>query len=171
MFKKIKKEFYLNFGNNIITTEEQYDNIIIPKRSTIDSAGYDFFSPIEITVDPGEIIKFPTGIKWNGYKEQKNLNYTTPWIKYNVALFLYPRSSLGFKYGFDFLNTVPIIDLDYYNNPNNDGHIILGFTVKKKFHINIGDKICQGIITPTIIHTNEITPKEIRHGGIGSTGN
>ena len=169
MFEKIKKEVYLNFGNDIITTEEQYDNILIPRCSTFDSAGYDFFSPIEIVVEPGKKIIFPTGIKWNGYEDKKKLCYSG-WIKYNLALFLYPRSSLGFKYGFNFLNTVPVIDLDYYNNPNNDGHIILGFTVKKELHINIGDKICQGIITPVIRHSDEIEPEKSRVGGIGSTG-
>ena len=88
----------------------------------------------------------------------------------NIVLELYPRSSLGFKYGFILLNTVGIIDADYYNNAQNEGHIILGFKIMKPMEIKRGDKICQGIIKPYLIMEDEEFPTGIRSGGTGSTG-
>ena len=32
-----------------------YDDVILPKRDTISSAGYDFYSVISVTLKPGEI--------------------------------------------------------------------------------------------------------------------
>jgi len=168
---------------------ENYDSIILPARGTIKSAGYDFISPFEIIVKPGSIYIMPTGIKWNPEqssllaktityeREEKeclcrrnDINYevTQDIHILNCVLQLYPRSSLGMKYGFSFLNTTPIIDADYYNNPNNEGHILIGFSCNKEFTIHKGDKICQGIIVPYLTYGEEIS--NTRTGGIGSTG-
>ena len=35
----------------------------MPKRATKGSAGYDFFAPFDIVLNPGETIKVPTGIR------------------------------------------------------------------------------------------------------------
>ena len=43
--------------------EEAYDNIIIPKRKTKYSAGYDLRTPIDIVIPPGQARTIPTGIK------------------------------------------------------------------------------------------------------------
>ena len=40
-----------------------YDNIRLPERKTKFSAGYDFISPISYTIEPGDYIKIPTGIR------------------------------------------------------------------------------------------------------------
>ena len=40
-----------------------YEGILIPRRATAGSAGYDFFSPVPVTLKPGETIKLPTGIR------------------------------------------------------------------------------------------------------------
>lgn len=170
MFEFVSKETWLKFnaeasdvkletskgiypGNAIIRNE------FTPTRSTSGSAGYDIRSPFSFTVSPGERVILPTGLKWNPK------TYDNP----NCVLQLYPRSSLGFKYGFTLLNTVGIIDADYYNNPDNEGHIMIGFTVRKEINIELGDKICQGIILPFMVSELAI-PNKDRNGGIGSTG-
>ena len=40
-----------------------YEDIVLPTRSTKHSAGYDFKSPISFILNPGESKKVPTGIK------------------------------------------------------------------------------------------------------------
>ena len=67
---KFEKVSYDNFLSslksdfpNIKDPQSVYDNIILPKRATVGSAGYDFFTPFEITLAPGETIKIPTGIR------------------------------------------------------------------------------------------------------------
>lgn len=41
------------------------------------------------------------------------------------VLFLIVRSSMGFKYNVRLCNQVGIIDKDYYNNIDNEGHIFI----------------------------------------------
>ena len=46
-----------------------YENIRLPKRATAGSAGYDFFSPLDFELKPGETIKIPTwNPGWNGVR-------------------------------------------------------------------------------------------------------
>ena len=40
-----------------------YDDVVLPKRGTISSAGYDFYSVISVTLKPGERKVIPTGIR------------------------------------------------------------------------------------------------------------
>ena len=84
--------------------ETTYKDLILPKRATIGSAGYDFKSPVDFTLKPKETIKMPTGIRCK--------------MDEDVVLMIYPRSSLGFKYRLILDNTVGIIDSDYYNSDN-----------------------------------------------------
>lgn len=64
--------------------KEFYHKIMLPKRATKGSAGYDFFAPFTIDLCPGETIKIPTGIC---------VKMEDGWV-----LKCYPRSGLGFKY-------------------------------------------------------------------------
>ena len=80
--------------------EEIYESIQLPRRATRGSAGYDFFSPVEFSLKPGETIKIPTGIR---------VEMEEDWV-----LQCYPRSGLGFKYRLQLNNTVGIIDSDYF---------------------------------------------------------
>lgn len=41
----------------------RHKNIGLPKRATTGSAGYDFYSPCDIKLKPGESITIPTGIR------------------------------------------------------------------------------------------------------------
>ena len=156
-----------------------------PQRSTKYSAGYDFKMPFGITCQPGKKYKIPTGFKWCPYdvtidirRRVKNYDsgyYTNQCYTFdsndgNCFLALYPRSSLGIKKGFRLLNTTGVIDYDYYNNPQNEGIIIVAFEVDTPVTLYPGDKFCQGVIHFCAINGGEIEPGATRQGGIGSTG-
>ena len=40
-----------------------YQDIRLPQRATSGSAGYDFYAPVEIALQPGESIWIPTGVR------------------------------------------------------------------------------------------------------------
>lgn len=132
-----------------------YENIILPQRATKYSAGYDFFLPMDIYIEPAQSVKIPTAIK---------VKIEAGWF-----LALYPRSSLGFKYRLQFDNTVGIIDGDYYYS-DNDGHILVKLTNcgNNKVFIKKRSKFIQGIFCEYGI-TYDDDVKQLRNGGIGST--
>ncbi len=136
---------------------EVYEGIRLPRRATSGSAGYDFLSPLDFTLAPGEEILIPTGIR----------------VKMNESyvLMLFPRSSLGFKYRLQLNNTAGIIDSDYYHALN-EGHIFAKMTNDshegKTVTVTAGMGMLQGIFLPFGITEDDETDTE-RTGGIGST--
>lgn len=139
------------------TRREEYDNIKLPRRATMKSAGYDFFSPIIFSLRPGETIKFPSGIR--------------VLLDDDKVLMCYPRSGLGFKYRLQLDNTTGVIDADY-SDSDNEGHIFFKITNDSKddkiVHINPGEAFAQGIIMQYFT-TEDDNVTEVRNGGMGST--
>lgn len=137
--------------------KEIYESILLPKRATAGSAGYDFFAPVEFVVHPGETIKIPTGIRVEMAQE---------WV-----LKCYPRSGLGFKYRLQLNNTVGIIDSDYYNS-DNEGHIFAKLTndsnEDKTVTVHAGEGFMQGIFVQYGITVDD-EASAVRNGGFGST--
>lgn len=136
---------------------EIYESIRMPRRATTGSAGYDFFTPVDVTLQPGETIKIPTGIRAEMQED---------WV-----LKLYPRSGLGFKYRLQLNNTVGIIDSDYFYS-DNEGHIFAKITNDSKegktVVLKAGEGFMQGIFLEYgITVDDEATEK--RNGGLGST--
>ena len=136
--------------------EEIYEMIKLPKRSTSGSAGYDFFAPVEITLEPEEYITIPTGIKCQ--------------IEDQWFLSLFPRSGLGFKYNMTLFNTCGIVDADYFNNKDNEGHIMIKIRNGniKPLKIEQGSAFAQGIFLPYGLTVDDAADGE-RTGGFGST--
>lgn len=134
-----------------------YDNIKLPRRATKGSAGYDFYTPINITLRPNETIKIPTGIRC--------------FIDEDWVLKLYPRSGLGFKCRLQLNNTVGIIDSDYFYS-DNEGHIMAKITndtnEDKNVIVEVGNGFMQGIFVQYGI-TFDDEADGIRNGGFGST--
>ena len=133
------------------------ENKKLPERSTAKSAGYDFFLPEALELNPGETIKIATGIRVTMQDE---------WV-----LKLYPRSGLGFKYRLQLNNTVGIIDADYFYS-DNEGHIHAKITndsnENKKLSLSAGEGFMQGIFVEYgITVDDEVTT--VRNGGFGST--
>lgn len=135
--------------------ESIYEVINLPARATKFSAGYDFVSPLTFTLNPGETIKIPTGIR---------CGMNTDWV-----LMIYPRSGLGFKYQICLANTIGVVDADYYFS-NNEGHIFVKLVNRgdKSVHINLGDAFAQGIFMEYGI-TEDDRVETFRNGGFGST--
>ena len=151
-FEKISKDNFLNSVPN-----GNYEDIILPKRSTKNSAGYDFYSLYDITIKPNERVVIPTGIKVC-MNEQEFLG-------------IYIRSSLGFKYNLRMCNQVGIIDSDYYDNIDNEGHIFVKLKNEGDSDIVLkkNDRFVQGIIQKFYVVDNEDDLMNTRVGGIGST--
>lgn len=158
MEKNIGFEFVT--ANEVLKVLEEFGEepiLKLPKRSTAKSAGYDCFSPISFSLKSGESIKLPTLIK--------------AYMPANCVLEVYPRSGLGFKHFLRLANTVGIIDADYYNNPDNEGHIFVKLRNEgdKELHVKKGDAICQFIFKEyLLIDGDDFTGNE-RVGGMGST--
>ena len=155
-FEQFKKDYFDTF-NTIENIEEIYNDIKLPRRATKGSAGYDYFAPFDIKLNPGETIKIPTGIR--AYMEEG-------WVLKN-----YPRSGLGFKFRLQLNNTVGIIDSDYYYS-SNEGHIMCKITndtnENKVISVKKGDGFIQGIFIEYGV-TFDDNVSEIRDGGFGST--
>ena len=137
-----------------------YDNIQLPKRATKYSAGYDFYVSGDVIIPMEESGIIPTGIRWVCDKEEDK----------NKVLQLYPRSGIGFKTGVRLMNTVGIIDADYWEG-NNEGHIMLKLynPMNAYMHIKDGEAIVQGVITEYHTCDDEEEIVEKRTGGMGST--
>ena len=149
-FYKVSLTEFLKSG-----TEEEYENVLLPKRATTGSAGYDFFAPKEYKVAAGETIKVATGVR---------VKIENGWV-----LQIFPRSSLGFKYRLTLDNTVGIIDSDYFN-ADNEGHIFIKMTNcgKEDLVIEKGKAFAQGVFVPFGITVDDDC-NTARTGGIGST--
>ncbi len=158
-FEKVSFEQFKSGFDNLDEgkIKELYDSLVLPKRATKGSAGYDFYAPFDITLEPGKTIKIPTGIR--------------VYIDENYVLKLYPRSGLGFKYRLQLNNTVGIIDSDYYYS-DNEGHIFAKITNDsnegKTVEIKKGTGFMQGIFVEYAI-TFDDDCQSIRNGGFGST--
>lgn len=88
----------------------------------------------------------------------------------NIVLELHPRSSIGSNCLLQLANQTGIIDSDYYNNEDNEGHIFVPLINLSPVDIKIkkGDKIAQGIFVNYLITDDDYTSNE-RTGGFGST--
>ena len=152
-FFKVSENIFLKADN---TTKEMYEKLMLPKRATKYSAGYDFFLPFDLELLPQESIKIPTGIRCK--------------MDPSYVLLLFPRSSLGFKYRLQLDNTVGIIDADYFDS-SNEGHIFIKLTNDSKdkvLRLKAGDAFSQGIFISYGLTIDDDTT-DIRDGGFGST--
>lgn len=130
---------------------------IYPKRATKDSAGYDIFCPVTITLKPGQEAKIPTFIKIV--------------LNHGEFLAIFPRSGLGFRHYCRLANSVGVVDSDYANS-DNDGHIWVKIRNEgnKDMTIKAGEAMAQGIILPFLmVDGDSYDNGEIRNGGFGST--
>lgn len=163
----------------------------LPVRKTEGAAGYDFFVAEDTIVpplcehhtamsnyvnngwskaDPYTIEEMATITK--GSKAKPTLVPTGVKAKLDDGTYLElsVRSSCPLKYWLILANGVGIIDSDYYNNPDNEGHIyfqIINLT-NYPIKLNAGDCIGQGIIKPYLT-TEDDEANGDRKGGFGST--
>ena len=88
-------------------------------------------------------------------------------------LALFNRSSNPLKQNLVLANGTGVIDSDYYNNPDNEGHIMFQYYNfgTSPVHIKKGDRIGQGVFQKFLIVDNdEVLNDAVRVGGHGSSG-
>ena len=136
----------------------KYDEkeVKMPCRATKTAAGYDFYSPIEISIPSGK-----SEVIWSNIKA---------YMEDDEFLALVVTSGMG-KKGLILSNALGIIDSDYYGNVNTDGNI--GFRITNlsddTYTFKKGEKIGQGIFMKYLVADNDNCTGDIRVGGFGST--
>lgn len=166
-FEEFKKGMLKNYNDEEFSDEkllEIYNDLPYPCRSTKRAGGYDFFAPYDFILKPGETRVIPTGFKVH-MNDDEIFN-------------LFIRSGTGFKYNVRLSNQVGIIDADYYNNENNEGHMFVSFTNHgSKDWVNVSykkafeekSKMAQGVFMPYYKTIDDNNMNKTRKGGFGST--
>ena len=140
-------------------SEWQDKGIHLPERKTAASAGYDIEAGEDAILQPGELTMVPTGVK----------AYMQP----DEVLMIHIRSSMAIKHQLVFMNSVGVVDSDYYNNADNEGHIFIAFWNRGKEAVAIqkGERIAQGIFQKYLTVDGDAAGQGAeRQGGFGSTG-
>lgn len=134
-------------------------NINLPKRKTGRSAGYDIEAAEDVTLAPHKVVLVPTGLK--------------AYMKPDEYLGIHVRSGISIKNCISCVNSQGIIDADYYNNPDNEGHIMVPLINhgETDFFIGKGTRVAQGIFYKYLtVDGDEAGMGADRVGGFGSTG-
>lgn len=188
-------------GFEVVSEFKDNEYVQIPKRGTEDSAGYDFVTIEDVVIPSimenalmsqaleefvnrtysegvseemteDEVI---SGFVESIEKEQVKATLVKTGIKAYMqkgeVLKLYIRSSMATKKGLALANLVGVVDKDYYNNPDNSGHImvpLINFSALPIF-IPAGTRIAQGIFE-TYLVADQDGAQGVREGGFGSTG-
>ncbi|MDR3563563.1 MAG: dUTP diphosphatase [Negativicutes bacterium] len=140
---------------------EAYKNagISLPERKTALSAGYDIAAAENVTLLANAVSLIPTGLK--------------AYMRQDEYLGIHIRSGLAFKNSLSLINGQGIIDADYYNNPGNEGHIMVAVFNHSDEPVTIakGDRVAQGIFYSYLLaDADEAVVFPARTGGMGSTG-
>ena len=140
-----------------IVSYYQEKNIILPSRKTKFSAGYDIATAENIILLPQQVTLIPTGIK--------------AYMQTDEYLGVHIRSSIAIKQKLTLINNVGVIDSDYYNNVENEGHIMIPVYNYNQSSVTIekDTRIAQGIFYRYLLASDD-KAENIRIGGIGSTG-
>ncbi|SDB10673.1 dUTP pyrophosphatase [Streptococcus henryi] len=133
------------------------DNNLLPKRETAHAAGYDLKAAVTTEIASGEIKLVPTGVK--------------AYMQAQEVLYLFDRSSNPRKKGLVLINSVGVIDGDYYGNPDNEGHIFAQMKniTDETVVVEAGERIVQGVFMPFLVVDGDDATGQ-RTGGFGSTG-
>jgi dUTP pyrophosphatase len=132
-------------------------DINLPHRKTTRSAGYDIEASENVVIPANGVAVVPTGVK--------------AYMMDDEYLGIHIRSGLSFKNNLSLVNDEGVIDADYYNNPDNEGHIQIGIVNHSSEPVAIkkGERIAQGIFKKYLRVDDDSADGE-REGGMGSTG-
>ena len=157
-----------------VVTAYQNKEIQLPQRATHHAAGYDFEAAAEIVIP--SIWKQVLTRKIGQERDNKKLKPTLvptgikAYMGDDEYLQLANRSSNPLKRFLSLANGIGVIDSDYYNNADNEGHIMFQFTNfgLADMVIKKGERIGQGIFLPFLKADQDQTTTE-RTGGFGSS--
>ena len=130
----------------------------LPTYGTEFSAGADLYACLEadVTIQPGETKKIPTGIAVE--------------LPAGTAGLIYARSSLGTKRGLAPANKVGVVDSDY----RGEFLVFLHNHGSEPQTLCHGDRIAQLLVTPVFtpgfVEAQELSDTDRGAGGFGSTG-
>lgn len=130
----------------------------LPTRKTKGSAGYDFYLPCDVHLEPfGDSPIIQTGVK--------------AYMPEDEVLLLFIRSSIGIVKNVTLSNNVGVIDSSYVDNPDNEGNIGLRLHNNSALSVDLkkGERIMQGVFVKYGVADGDNVTEE-RKGGIGSTG-
>lgn len=129
----------------------------LPSRADAGSAGYDFYLPEDVVLEPGKVTLVFTDVKAA--------------MPQDMVLLLMIRSSLA-KRGILIANAPGVVDSSYYNNPSNEGNIglLLLNTTSEPITLEAGARVAQGIFTKYYTTDNDSVLQNARTGGFGSSG-
>ena len=127
-------------GFEVVSAFEEQD-INLPTRKTTESAGYDIECAEAVTLEPGQVVLVPTGIK--------------AFMAYDEYLAIHIRSSMAIKRHLALVNSTGIIDSDYYNNEDNEGHIMIALLNfgKEQVTLEKGDALLKVYSLNTLLQT------------------
>ena len=143
-------------GFEIVSAYEDH-GMQLPVRKTSGSAGYDIEAAAQVELKPRAVTLVPTGLK--------------AFMGHDEYLAIHIRSGISIKRGLMLVNSTGIIDSDYYNNDENEGHILIAFynTNDTVSLIEKGERVAQGIFSKYLLAAEDHADG-VRTGGIGSTG-
>jgi dUTP pyrophosphatase len=145
-------------GFELISSYKNID-LALPIRKTKYSAGYDISAAEDAILLPAAVTLIATGIK--------------AYMQHDEYLGIHIRSGLSVKNNLSLINGQGIIDADYYNNADNEGHILIAIYnhSEQKILITKGTRIAQGIFYKYLVTDNDADNLFLaRTGGLGSTG-
>ena len=169
-------------------------NLILPARATKCSAGYDFQAAEKKIIPPYERLVYDMKHEWDrnpiaapeltmaqmatlAKSADARPVLVSTGMKVKLAddeyLEIMARSSLPHKHWLVMANAVGIIDADYYNNPDNEGHIMLPLVNHGENEVRIvkGMRVAQGIFYRYLVADGDAAGCGAgRNGGFGSTG-
>lgn len=127
----------------------------MPTRQTKYSAGYDIYLPESVTIPAHSQKMISTGIK--------------AYMQDDEFLGIYPLS-MAIKRHLRLVNNEGIVDADYYNNPDNEGHLMIALAndTDKDIVLQAHERIAQGIFI-VILRRMMMQARAVRSGGFGST--
>lgn len=183
-------KFARKIENGVVLEEKAYEDAKLPVYMTKASAGADFYSVEEVTVPSiwGKFLqRLVSRLGDLGYAGMNDMVKTTgifaptmvhtgikAFMDEDECLELYNRSGNPKKFGLVLANSVGVVDADYYENPDNDGEIMLAFYNFLPFDVRIpaGTRLGQGVFKKYLRPTENLNVLDNeRTSGHGSTGN
>ena len=144
--------FLLQDGSSLQVKRLQ-DDVILPKQATGDSAGYDLFSPVSVSIPAQSGVKIPLHISMA------------------IPMGHYGRIASRSSFAAQRVHVAGgVIDRGY----RGDVTVLLENSGDQPFTIQKGDRIAQLILekhsTPSVVEAKELSTTERGTGGFGSTG-
>lgn len=132
-----------------------HQNAKFPTRGTVDSSGLDFYTPVDVIIEPNSDVLIPLGLKMRFSK--------------GYSLIFKEKSGIATKKKLDL--GACVVDSDYRNEVM--VHLVNNSNEIQEF--KVGNKIVQAIVVPIWLGLPEVVSnidenETTRKGGFSSTG-